>query len=118
MASPEPLNLSIAKHASSCSSIIPRSQFDSSCPYCATVQKVVHLRRRTVANGATPNEALIAESLAQRLIAKYAVPIAWLKDRLYTSPTQSPAAQAERAHRRATRRGSTKRYSTYEEEEF
>lgn len=114
----EPLNLSIAKHADPCHTIVSRSHFDLACAYCAAVHKVILLRRRTVANGASPNEALIAESLAQRLIAKYAVPIAWLRDRLYTSPTQSPAAQAERARRRAQRRGSTKRYSTYEEEEF
>lgn len=81
-----------------------RSQYDLSCPRCSVINKFIHLKRRNVMNGATLNESLSAQSLAARLCEKYTLTSAEQLDRLYTSPTQSPSAQAEKVRKRRERR--------------
>lgn len=83
--------------------IWPRCIFDTECPRCCVIHKVVKLRRRSVANGATPSEALTAFAMAQSLIDRYALSGAEIRDRLYTSPT-SPLNidRPSRSRRRST----------------
>lgn len=54
-------------HSQDCSTVFLRSIYDRSCPRCAVVGKVILLRRKTILNGASSNEAEAAAIVAGRV---------------------------------------------------
>lgn len=70
-------------HSDQCSSIIVRCQYDTSCPRCTIINKVVHLRRKRQSLGCSLSEQMSAESAAQAIIARYQLAHAECIDRVY-----------------------------------
>lgn len=70
-------------HSDTCSSVIVRCIYDTACPRCTIINKIVHLKRKRTTLGCSLNEQIAAERAAQLLTEKYGLAPAEVVDRLY-----------------------------------
>jgi hypothetical protein len=73
-------------HNLDCHSTLALMTYDTSCPRCAAIKKVVHLRRKTVEAGCPEGEADAAQAISDSLVAKYGLTRGEVYDRLYAPP--------------------------------
>lgn len=88
------------EHTESCDSVPARSEFDTSCPRCKSINTVIHLRRKTVQFGCSQQEMDSAISLADALIAKYELAPVECVDRLFIRAQQIETGEIARPKRR------------------
>jgi len=60
--------------------------YDSNCPRCCMIKKVVLLRRKRQELGCSEEEETAAQTISDQLVAKYGLTRGEVYDRLYTPP--------------------------------
>ena len=88
---------STLEHSSTCATVFQMMRFDRNCPRCTKIEKVIYLRRKTVANGASIEEQESASKLADKLVSQYGLVSAELVDRLYQEDVKAAEAAAKKA---------------------
>jgi hypothetical protein len=89
-----PVAITSPQHSSQCASVIVRCDYDTTCPRCALINKIVHLRRKRLSLGCSMSEQMSAESAAQAIIARYSLAHAECVDRVYNK--EQAIAKGER----------------------
>ena len=79
-------------HLLDCTSALSAMQYDSRCMRCSKIKAVVFLRRKTIRNGAAPQEFLSAKAMADRLIAAFGLTRGEVYDREYPQAALPPIA--------------------------
>jgi len=81
-----------------CTSAPAIGDFDKRCPKCKQIWRVVLLRRKSVALGASEQEQEAAYAVADSIIDKYGLRRGEVFDRLYPPPTKEQFAEPGTSH--------------------
>lgn len=115
--------MSPPSHSNDCASIVSRSEFDTRCPRCSIIHKIVHLRRKRMSLGCSMAEQMSAESAAQALITRSGLAHAECIDRMYqreqaiaTGSRPQPRKRSAMSRAQFRAQAATKGFTVYQDE--
>lgn len=79
-------------------------RYDSRCMRCVKIKHVIALRRKTLANGSSPQEEESAKAIADKLVAQYKLTRGECFDREFRTVETEKIIQEVRVHTRERRR--------------
>lgn len=71
------------RHIIDCKSNLGAMKYDGRCTRCTKINKVINLRRKTTANGASQTESVSSHVIAQKLIDQFKLTRGEVYDRAY-----------------------------------
>lgn len=95
---PTPLKAEGFRHNVDCTSNLASQTYDARCLRCAKIRMVVFLRRKTVHNGATLDESLVALEKASDLVSKWSLTKGEVHDFTYQTPQLEQVQKRRRSN--------------------